>query len=434
MVRNGAGRPRLWAFCSGKGGVGKSVIAASLAQAAAERGRRCVLVDADLGAANLHTLLGIRRPHAGLAHFLNGEVEDLDRVLAPTATPNLHLVNGACSLVGAADGRASERARLLRGLRRLDVDHVLLDLGAGCAMPVLDLFLAASERIVVVAPEPTSVENAYGFLKAAFYRSLRRATRHPRVRKVLRETIETKGRRHLRSPLELIAGVREMDPEAGAALQHTARAFVPSLLVNQASTVDHRRLGSDIGAACRLHLGTTLRHVGTLGWDENVREAVRRRTPVLSAFPSCSFAIDVVRLAQQLFEQSPTERARTLRADESPRRRSLFSERPLAREGLVPLDATPAPQPLPALGTSEPGPYLRRCRELRGFSEAEFEQATRIHILAALEEQRFDRLPPEPYVRGYVLQLARALDVPDPEAVLAGYLDRYRAAHQRVSA
>src|SRR5262245_11555586 len=67
------GAPRIWAVGGGKGGVGKSVVAVSLAAAIAGTGRRCAVIDADLGAANLHTLLGISRPVRTLAHLLTGE-------------------------------------------------------------------------------------------------------------------------------------------------------------------------------------------------------------------------------------------------------------------------------------------------------------------------------------------------------------------------
>ena len=69
--------PRIWSVGGGKGGVGKSVVTSSLAAALAGLGRRCVVIDGDLGGANLHTLLGAARPRLTLAHFMSGEVASL---------------------------------------------------------------------------------------------------------------------------------------------------------------------------------------------------------------------------------------------------------------------------------------------------------------------------------------------------------------------
>lgn len=431
--------PRLWAFCSGKGGVGKSVVASSLALAIAARGRRCALVDADFGAANLHTLLGIQRPPPGLSQFLKGETEELAELLGPTPCARLFLVNAARSLVGSADPRSTDRERLLRAARRLPVDEVILDLGAGCSAAVLDLFLASSQRVLVVAPEPTSVENAYAFLKSAFYRSLRRATRKPSVRAALREAIEVRGRRELGSPRALLESVEAIDADAGASLRRAAARFQPLLIVNQAATLEERRLGHEIEAACEEHLGTRVRLVATLEHDESVGESVRRRRPTLHAFPGCAFAKGIDALATGV--ERGMARAEPVGAKVSTvfrRRRLGFGERSWAREGLVepgpvlePCALSDRP-PLPPLDGLEPGPYLRRCRELRGLGAQELARFTRIRVLEAIEAQRFDHLPPEPYVRGYVLQVGRTLGVSDPEAVAERYVECYRDAQAAV--
>ncbi len=167
----------------GKGGVGKSVIASSLAAAIAGTGRRCAVIDVDLGGANLHTLLGVSRPRRTLSHLLTGEVGSLAELMVQTSVPNLWLVSGNQALLDMANPKHSQKEKLFRHIRGLDVDDVVLDLGAGSAFNVLDFFLLARRRLVVVTPEPTAIENAEHFLKAALYRSLQvvaRRARRPR--------------------------------------------------------------------------------------------------------------------------------------------------------------------------------------------------------------------------------------------------------------
>jgi len=389
--------PRLWAIGGGKGGIGKTLVASSLALAFAHRGRRCVVVDADLGGANLHTLLGVERPSRSLAAFMHGEVETLDEVACETSHPNLRLVSGAHELIDAANPHHTRKQRLLRHLHRLDADEVIVDLSAGSSFNVLDFFLEADLGIAVVTPEPTSIENAYQFLKAAWFRSLRPAAGSPAVQRTVREVIaRRKGRP--RSPLALIAEVCLLDEAAGRALAERARRFTPKLLVNQASTPAHRRLGTRIVEDCRVSLGAILEDLGSLALDESVRAAVADGRPVYEASPRSTFVEDLESLVDRLFPAPP------------PRQITL-------------LDAL-----LGGGDVSRPGEVLRRRREQLGLALPALERRTRIRSLERLENESFDRLPPEAYVRGYVLQYARELGIREAEELVESFVARYREA------
>jgi flagellar biosynthesis protein FlhG len=448
--------PSVWAVGGGKGGVGKSVITANLAIALARRGRRCVVVDADLGGANLHTILGVRKPHRTLSDFVNRDVSSLTDVLCETPIPNLFLVSGARAFLSMANPKHAQKERLLRHIRSLDADHLFLDLSAGSAFNVLDFFLAARQGIVVVVPEPTSLENAYHFLKAAFFRSLSRATRHPAVRMAVEQVMKERNELDVHSPRELIARVLDLDPVAGKALEDQAQAFSPLLIVNQARTAEHRSVGHDIALACREYLGTKVEYIGAVARDEAVHTAVSRRQPVLESIPSCTFAKDVETLAARLLRVEVPELTRVDELDRAYRhRRALFSDESLATHGLLSdderraqlarldtsyaervvgvnerlLGAPPSPdRTLPPADFEQPGAYLRRCREFLGLEIRDLFQRTRLSSLDHIERERWEALPPEPYLRGHVLEYARALGVRDADALAASFVDRYRRA------
>ena len=429
-----AASPRVWAVGGGKGGVGKSVVTANLAIALAARGPRCVVIDADLGGANLHTVLGVPNPPRTLAHFLSGEVASLADVVCPTSVPGVSLISGARALLDAANLHYAQKQKLLRHVRRLGFAHVLLDLGAGSTYNVLDLFLAARRRILVVVPEPTSIENAYHFLKAAFYRSLRGVAREPSIRPVLERVLAGKARRRAQSPRELIAGVMAIDRRVGELLAARAAAFKPMLIVNQVDKSEDRRVGLEVASACDLYLGTPIDYLGALETDASVPLAVSRQQPVLQLFPGCSFAKSLGTIADRLVRAELVERHGAAQerggAREGP---------PLATHGLLAGEAPPARplrpangrpvtvrRELPPLDVSHPGVYLRRCREHLGIPLAELSEHTRIRRLDRIEDERFDELPPEPYLRGYVLQYARALGIGEAEALAASFLERRR--------
>jgi flagellar biosynthesis protein FlhG len=448
--------PCVWAVGGGKGGVGKSVLTANLAIALARRGRRCVVLDADLGGANLHTILGVRKPHRTLSDFVSRAVPGLADVLCETPIPNLHLLSGARAFLDMANPKHTQKERLLRHVQTLEADHVFLDLSAGSAFNVLDFFLAARRGIVVVVPEPTSVENAYHFLKAAFFRSLSRATRHPGVRMAVEQVAKERGELDVHSPRELLARVLELDPVAGAALAERARAFAPLLVVNQARTPEHRTVGNDMVVACREYLGTELDYIGAVARDEAVHFAVSRRQPVLESTQSCAFAKDVEALAQRLLRIEEPDAARPEELNRVYRhRRALFSESSLATHGLLSdeerraklahlevryaervlapeeraLGAPAVRRPsLPPPDFDEPGAYLRRCREFLGLELKDLHQRTRLGSLEHIEQERFDALPPEPYLRAHVLAYASALGVREAELLAAKFVERYRRA------
>lgn len=424
--------PQVWAVGGGKGGVGKSIIASNLAISLAAGGPRVAVIDADLGGANLHTLFGVARPSRTLADFLRGDVKQLGEVLAPTTVPDVWIASGARALLEGANPHHSQKLKLLRHLRTLEVGHVILDLGAGSAFNVLDFFLAADRGLVVVAPEPTSVENAYHFLKAAFFRSLRHAAQGSEVRGALEAVLKSGNTRSL-SPRRLVEAAAHVDPEAGRVLRERALAFAPQLIINQVDRIEHRRLGSEIRAACRLHLGADADHVGSLPLDAAVPEAVRRQLPVLQLFPGCTFAKAMRDLARDLLrEVRPDPEAVVAVAASAPPLAAcgldaegrIATARPSFGES-----AASAPRgSLPPLDVARPGRYLRRCREHLGLALSELSTRTCIRRLDEIEAERFADLPPEPYLRAHVTQYARALGIVEAELLATSFLERYRRA------
>jgi flagellar biosynthesis protein FlhG len=394
----------------GKGGVGKSVVAASLAAAIAGTGRRCAVVDLDLGGANVHTLLGVTRPTRSLSHLLTGEVASLADLMVQTSVPGLWLVSGGDALLDMANPSHGHKQMLLRRIQGLDVDDVLLDLGAGSAFNILDFFLLARRRLVVTTPEPTAIENAEHFVKAALYRSFKLVTRsHPEVRAaILRLREERRGWR-VRSAGELIALVRTIDPPSAKLLEEGAQAFAPVLLVNQVRTVEQRGVGAELIAAWRDRLGVQIEFAQSVDVDPSVSAAVAQRQPAIQAFPHCRFSRAMDALARRL-----------LRGEADVPR-----ERDEEELSCKPGEAAAPQRELPPLDLAQPGAYLRRCREQLGLTLGEMVERTRIRVLDHIESERFELLPPaKPYLESYLLAYARELGVQEPAWLAAAYLQR----------
>src|SRR5262245_39125393 len=166
------GVPRMIAVAGGKGGVGKSTLAANLALAIGRLGHRVSLVDADLGAANLHTMLGVLHPPSGIADLIDDRVDSLDEI-ALSVAPTVRLIPGT-SRPGAASLGTAQKLRLIRAIAHLDADAVVVDVGAGTSYTIVDLVGACDVKLFVLAPQLPSLHNAYALLKACVHRMVRR--------------------------------------------------------------------------------------------------------------------------------------------------------------------------------------------------------------------------------------------------------------------
>jgi flagellar biosynthesis protein FlhG len=290
---------RIVAVGGGKGGVGKSLVAASIGIELARRGSRVVLVDCDLGGANLHTCLGIDPPRRTLSDFVNHGVERIEDVLAPTPVPNLSLVSGAFDPLDAANPSHGQKMRFIRHLQSMEADFAVLDLAAGTHKNTLDFFLLADHKLLVLVPEASAVENAHRFVKAAFWRRLRAASAVFGVGHLLEGLLDD-GR--FRGPAEILEAIQGADPEAGRQLQEQMAAFRPGLVVNQVRTPEDEELGSGIATAWRRHFGIEMDMLGAVEYDDDVWRAARERRPLLLSRSPGRAARSLMRLAGRIRE------------------------------------------------------------------------------------------------------------------------------------
>ncbi len=283
----------------GKGGIGKSLVAANIGVHLAKTGRRVILVDADLGGANLHTCLGIAPPSKTLSDFVSRKVSTLKEVVCPTRVEGLGLISGALDFLGAANPKYTQKVRLLREISRLDVHNVIIDLGGGTGFNILDFFLIADHGILTVVPEPTSIENAYRFIKAAYYRRLKTIELSWDLRPLVDEAMAQQGG-GLKTPADLIAYVEARNPEAGRNLRSQLDDFPLQLVVNQTRGPQEAKLGIAISDACRKYFGIPMRFLGSIPYDDAVWRSVRRRVPVVSASPDSPASAAIRQITRNL--------------------------------------------------------------------------------------------------------------------------------------
>ena len=274
-------RKMIWTIGGGKGGSGKSFITANIGICLSKLGVRVILIDADLGGANLHTFLGISPPALSLSDFIKKRVSYLHEVLIPTAIPNLQLLTGAQDLLNAADAKSVQRKRLLRSIQSLEGDYILVDLGGGNSLSVLDFFLMSNGGILVVTPEPTSIENTYRFLKSAFYRRLRQSVSSHPVKTLIDGALDRKNEMGIQNPHDLIRAVRRINEEEAKKIEEEIETFHPNLILNQVRLKKDIEIGFSIRSACQKYFGIHLHYLGYVVYDQDVCHSIRKRRPLV---------------------------------------------------------------------------------------------------------------------------------------------------------
>jgi flagellar biosynthesis protein FlhG len=297
-------RPRcqIWSIGGGKGGIGKSLLTASLGWQLARLGKRVVLLDADLGGANLHTCLGLPGPERTLGDFIQRRVERIEDVVVDTPFPRLKLLSGASDFLGAANINYAQKVRVLNRIKGLDVDVVLMDLGAGTSFNIIDFFLASEVSLLAVVPEPTSIENGYRFIKSALYRRLRMAAQDDGAREIVDCALDPKNPHGIRTPLDLLAALERECPEEVEPLRRQMATFHPRFVVNQVRGPADVSVGHQLVTACARHLGIRAAYAGYVHYDDAVWRAVRQRRLFAVEDPDGPAAVEVRHLARGLLQ------------------------------------------------------------------------------------------------------------------------------------
>ncbi len=290
----------IWTVAGGKGGTGKSVVTANLGIGLSTLGYYTTLIDADLGGANLHTCLSIRRPTASLQDFLSRKAESLADVLLDTPNEKLKLISGGSELVGIANLSYQTKMKLIRHMNGLKADFILVDLGAGTAFNTLDFFVLSNEGIIVCNPEPNAKLDAYSFLKNVVYRKLYGGFKNdPIIREILQSVGSGENGQHF-SIGTIMKQAQQRNGNSTTKIEDLLRNFHPKLIMNKVRRRSQAAEGYQIVNLAKEYLGIQLNYIGIVEYDQKVIDANERMMPFLLEYPNCAASKNIVNIIQQL--------------------------------------------------------------------------------------------------------------------------------------
>ena len=291
---------------SGKGGVGKSLLSANLAIALGQAGKKVLLVDLDLGASNLHLVLGVQSPRAGVGTFLTGATPFED-IIIRTSYPNVSFIPGDSEIPGLTALKVSQRSSLIKNMLKTDAEYLVLDLGAGTHLGILDFFLMSPQGIIVSAPSVTATLNAYLFLKNAVFRLMYSCFKKGTTAYECLENLKSDSTSLQRMYIpRIIEEIEKVDPENAQRFRVRIADFHPRLVMNMIDDPKDADKALKIRRSCKEYLNIELEHLGVIYRDSVQDTALASRLPVIIYKPRSILSQAVYRIADKII-QSETE-------------------------------------------------------------------------------------------------------------------------------
>lgn len=292
-------KAQMWVISSGKGGVGKTFAASSLAISLSKLGNSVVILDLDLSGANIHTTFGLSPAPNNIRHFFEG-AKKLADLLVPTSVPRISYVQGFWDGWTPTDLTADQVKTLAIEAKKLKADYVLVDLGAGAIAGHLELLQHADEKILITSPEPTSIEKTYRFIESYICYSLKQhciPESYDGLIRALRDYRNAASGNYFsfRSFLKENSGVH---------LDYFDNLMTKPirLMVNCCRSQANIELGHAIKSVCYKFYDFKLDYIGSIDYDNAVWQSIRSREPVLIAQPFTPIAGQFLTTCKQLID------------------------------------------------------------------------------------------------------------------------------------
>lgn len=303
--RTVSGKPKIWAVGGGKGGVGKSLISILLSLALARKGESTVLVDADLGGANIHTFMGVKTPVRTLNDFVTRKHDTIEAICVPTSMEHLKLVCGASEILSLANPQFAQKNKIVQSILNLPARHVILDLGAGTSYNVLDFFLIADNPIVVLTPQPISIQNAYAFVRNTVYRKLSRmASQQSSLQNLIKTAMDPKNDKKMRTIRDLY---RMVEKEYGKKLAHRFQQAIteikPLVVTNMIRDEREKKAGSIIQLVAEKYLTIRTEDYGAVAYDPMVERMVSQMIPLSQLSASSPAREDMAAIVETMISR-----------------------------------------------------------------------------------------------------------------------------------
>jgi len=288
---------KIISVAGGKGGTGKSFITANLSMALAIMGEKVVAVDGDLGGSNLHNFLNVKRPKTSLTNFFLKENLNLNELTVETPIENLSLLACGSAIFGVSNLHYAKKMQLMRKIRQLDADYILIDLGGGTSFNTLDFFNLSAEGLIVMNPEPNSRQDSVVFLKSVIYRKILNTVKsNKEVYKKIKEDIKNDPRKAFNINTILL-WIISNSADMSEILQKVLINYKPKLILNKLNKSSREDEAIKMIELIKKYLQIDLEYYGSIKFDQNVEKSVINMEPFLYSYPNSEASKNLYDLA-----------------------------------------------------------------------------------------------------------------------------------------
>ncbi len=291
----------IWAIGGGKGGTGKTFITSSMGTYLAGKGKRIVLIDVDIGGANLHSFLGISRPKKSLSFFFEKGVP-LSKLALKTGIGNMYLITGDIHSLASDSIKFTQKLKLFRHILKLNKQYVLIDLGGGSHSNTIDTFLIADKMIAVLEPEIIAIENMYHFIKNSLFRKLKMSLRSYGFKEVVEYMWGNREKYKINNLNELIECLKNSFPSIGDILDKELSNFKIYLILNKVRSSQDIIIGSSIKSIFMKYLGLETQFVGYLEYDDTIWRSIRERKPFMMNYGTSRSAKEIATFTENILQ------------------------------------------------------------------------------------------------------------------------------------
>ena len=294
-------------IASGKGGVGKTLVAVNLGIQMASKGKNTVIVDLDVGGSNLHTFMGMKSTRHGVGDFLvshrrKAHTETFNDYRVQTRYENLQIVQGDQMIPDVANISPSQKKRLLEQIRTLDNEVIILDLGAGSHTSVVDFFLLSNQGIVVCIPNYPSILNSFSLLKTCVYRFFRYYFNDPKIRRIINTVKRRDEEGKFPSFWDILNRIAEENHDTAIQFKNIVDQLKPVVIFNM---VDDKQDVKLIRQLIELIYNKLLLDIDILGYlprSDETMKSVKERTPISDLMPNSKTVKNFQQMATKLME------------------------------------------------------------------------------------------------------------------------------------
>lgn len=261
---------------SGKGGVGKSFFAANLAMSIKRIDDAVLLVDGDLGGANLHSFVGLKAQGKGIYNFLKENFRIEDVILETPA--GVDFIGGSSDILGMAHINNFEKLKILNHLKRSNYRYVIMDLGAGTSYNMIDFFNFSDKKVLIMNSEPTSIENSYGFLKIALYRKIERQLfKDPRLENICGK-LRSRSMNYQKVD-DIVEELEKIDDNLSREVLNIVENYKVGLVLNMLKYKKELNIFYGFENVAKKYLRISVEKLGFLPYDLYVSESLKQLEP-----------------------------------------------------------------------------------------------------------------------------------------------------------